>query len=107
MTILKMAHLTFCKALPAGMRGYGTSTGLAGMTLKADVADPMSGFFITTRDFFYRVQRHATGLGFKILLDLIASAERPVRVAEVPFVFRLRQAGESKLDTLVAWEYFV
>src|SRR5437867_3168870 len=40
------------------------ATRLAGMTLKADVADPMSGFFMTTRDFFYRVQRHATGLGF-------------------------------------------
>src|SRR5437016_7311478 len=36
------------------------ATRLAGMTLKADVADPMSGFFMTTRDFFYRVQRHAT-----------------------------------------------
>ncbi len=83
------------------------ATRLAGMTLKADVADPMSGFFILTREFFYRVQRHVTGLGFKILLDLIASAEKPVRFAEVPFVFRVRQAGRSKLDTLVAWEYFV
>jgi dolichol-phosphate mannosyltransferase len=83
------------------------ATRLAGMTLKADVADPMSGFFMLTRKFFYRVQRRVTGLGFKVLLDLIASAERPVQFAEVPFVFRLRQRGTSKLDTLVAWEYFL
>ena len=44
-------------------------------------------------------------IGFKILLDIVASARHPVAFQEVPFVFRARTAGASKLDTLVAWEY--
>jgi dolichol-phosphate mannosyltransferase len=30
-----------------------------------------------------------------------------VRVKELPYEFRRRRFGESKLDTLVAWEYFM
>src|SRR5581483_7406278 len=37
--------------------------------------------------------------------DLLASARRPVRFAEVAYRFRARRRGESKLDTLVAVEY--
>jgi len=47
-----------------------------------------------------------SGQGFKILLDLLASSSRPLRVRELPFEFRTRRHGESKLDTLVVWEYF-
>ena len=43
--------------------------------------------------------------GFKILLDLFASAPRPLRFAEVPCRFNARQHGESKLDTMAAWEF--
>jgi dolichol-phosphate mannosyltransferase len=49
--------------------------------------------------------RRLSGQGFKILLDLLASAPQPVRLKELPFEFRRRQHGESKLDTLVAWEF--
>jgi dolichol-phosphate mannosyltransferase len=70
-----------------------------------DLSDPMSGFFMLTREFFDEVMRRTTGVGFKILLDLVASSPRPVRVAEVPYVFRARQHGESKLDINVAVEY--
>lgn len=44
-------------------------------------------------------------MGFKILLDLLASSPRPLKVAEVPYTFRDRVHGESKLDNLVIWEY--
>jgi len=70
-----------------------------------ELSDPMSGFFMLTREFFEEVMRRTTGVGFKILLDLVASSPRPVRVAEVPYVFRSRQHGESKLDINVAVEY--
>jgi dolichol-phosphate mannosyltransferase len=43
--------------------------------------------------------------GFKILLDLFASAPRPLKFAEVPCGFNARQHGESKLDTMAAWEF--
>jgi len=48
-----------------------------------------------------------SSIGFKILVDLIASSPTPVRVAEVPYKFRERVAGESKLDNLVALEYLM
>ncbi len=70
-----------------------------------DLSDPMSGYFMLTRDFFDKVMRRTTGVGFKILLDLVASSPRPVRFAEVPYVFQPRQRGESKLDVNVALEY--
>jgi len=70
-----------------------------------DLSDPMSGYFMLTRTFFDEVMRRTTGVGFKILLDLVASSPRPVRFAEVPYVFQVRQRGESKLDINVAVEY--
>ena len=69
--------------------------------------DPMSGFFMLRRQFFEEVVYRLSGLGFKILMDIFASAHRPVDFREVPFVFRTRQTGESKLDSQVAWEYLM
>jgi dolichol-phosphate mannosyltransferase len=46
-------------------------------------------------------------VGFKILLDLVASSPTPVRFAEVPFTFRNRQQGKSKLDINVGLEYLL
>jgi dolichol-phosphate mannosyltransferase len=69
------------------------------------LSDPMSGFFMLDRRFLEEVIHSASGIGFKILLDLVASSKRPVRFAEVPFTFRKRVHGESKLDVLVGLEY--
>jgi dolichol-phosphate mannosyltransferase len=74
---------------------------------KHDLSDPMSGFFILTREMFDRVVRRTTGVGFKILLDLVASSPTPVRFAEVPFTFRNREQGKSKLDINVGLEYLL
>jgi dolichol-phosphate mannosyltransferase len=82
------------------------ATRLSHLVLKADLADPMSGFFMMTHDAMIRcVKGNISGIGFKILLDLFASSPRPLRFKELPYDFRARQAGESKLDTMVAWEY--
>lgn len=72
---------------------------------RADLSDPMSGFFIMQRDFFEETARSLSPLGFKILLDLFASAPRAVRFAEVPYRFRQRQHGKSKLDAPVLLDY--
>ncbi|MGA2132412.1 MAG: glycosyltransferase family 2 protein [Bryobacteraceae bacterium] len=72
---------------------------------KHELSDPMSGYFMLTRGFFEEVMRRTTGVGFKILLDLVASSPRPVRFAEIPYVFQPRQRGQSKLDVNVAMEY--
>lgn len=72
---------------------------------RADLSDPMSGFFVVHRDFFEETVRRLSPHGFKILLDLFASAPRTVRFAEVPYRFRQRQHGESKLNALVLLDY--
>ncbi|MES1261824.1 MAG: glycosyltransferase family 2 protein [Acidobacteriota bacterium] len=69
------------------------------------LTDPMSGFFVVSRGFFEEVVHHTSGIGFKVLLDLVASSRRPVRFAEIPYSFRARLHGSSKLDILVAAEY--
>ena len=77
----------------------------ARLVIKVDLSDPMSGFFLMRRQAFDEAVRQLSQQGFKILLDLFASAPRPLRFAEMPYQFGLRQHGESKLDSMVVWEY--
>ena len=73
------------------------------------LTDPMSGFFMVRRSFLLEVvhdlQCGGRCGGFKILVDLLASAGRPVRLGEVGYTFRARRHGESKLDVVVGIEY--
>jgi dolichol-phosphate mannosyltransferase len=80
---------------------------LSRVVVRADLADPMSGFFMIRRESVHRAVPHLSGVGFKILLDLFASSSTPLRFKELPFHFRTRHAGESKLDSQVAWEYLL
>jgi dolichol-phosphate mannosyltransferase len=78
---------------------------LSRLILHTEVSDPMSGFFVVDRRFLDHVIYRTSGVGFKILVDLLASARKPVKLAEVPYTFRMRGAGESKLDLAVSLEY--
>lgn len=78
---------------------------LARRLLRVEIADPMSGFFMMRQDRFKALAPSLSTQGFKILLDIAASAEAPLRIAELPYVFRDREAGESKLGSLVALDY--
>jgi dolichol-phosphate mannosyltransferase len=78
---------------------------LARALLPVRVADPMSGFFMLPRPLAEELAPRLSATGFKILLDLLLSAPRPLRVLELPYRFRARAAGESKLDALVLVEY--
>ncbi|MCK8785192.1 glycosyltransferase family 2 protein [Roseomonas sp. NAR14] len=69
------------------------------------ISDPMSGFFAIRREAFLAAAPNLSGAGFKILLDIAASAPRPLGVAEVPYTFRRREAGESKLNATVVLDY--
>jgi dolichol-phosphate mannosyltransferase len=77
----------------------------ARMLLRQPVSDPMSGFFALRREVAEQTVHRLSAIGFKILLDILASAPEPVRVREVPYTFRERLAGTSKLDELVIWEF--
>lgn len=81
------------------------STWLAGLVLKAETTDPMSGFFLIRRDLFAQLAPKLSGSGFKILVDILASLDRSIRIAELPYTFRTRLHGESKLDSAIALEY--
>jgi len=81
------------------------SGAMARLALRADVKDVMSGFFMVRRDLVEEIAPRLCSEGFKILADLLASAPGPVRVAELPYTFRTRQAGESKLDAKVALDF--
>ncbi len=89
------------------VRISGVATRLARLVVSAELTDPMSGFFVIRRAAFDRAVRRLSGQGFKILLDLFASAPTPLRFKELPYRFRPRIHGESKLDTLVVWEYLM
>jgi dolichol-phosphate mannosyltransferase len=78
---------------------------LSRLLCKVEIADPMSGFFMFRREAFEGAIRQMSGQGFKILLDFLASSSKPLTVRELPYHFGERQFGESKLDTLVAWEF--
>jgi dolichol-phosphate mannosyltransferase len=73
--------------------------------LRQPVSDPMSGFFMLQRKVLNSIVYGLSGVGFKILLDILATVKQPLRIDEVPYCFRDRFAGESKLDEMVIWEY--
>lgn len=74
---------------------------LSRIVAKADLSDPLSGFFLLHQSLRDETVRDLNGTGFKILLDIFASAKRPLAFTEVPMRFRERHSGESKLDASV------
>jgi len=90
---------------PARKLGSRAATALGRKALKTEVSDPVSGFFMIRRACVDRVADRLEPAGFKILFDLIASQDEPLRVRELPYAFQAREAGESKLDGRVALEY--
>ena len=81
------------------------ANGLARALLGARLTDPMSGFFMLRRDRVEALASRLSPQGFKILLDILASSRPRLKVVELPFVFRERVAGESKLDSAVMLEF--
>ncbi|WP_270937547.1 glycosyltransferase [Falsiroseomonas oryzae] len=80
-------------------------TRMAQAMLPVPVADPMSGFFLLKRDLVEEIAPRLTGRGFKILLDILLTLPRRPQVAEVPYAFRAREHGASKLDATVLLEF--
>lgn len=80
-------------------------TYMSHLIFRCSISDPMSGFFLVDRRYLQRVIHRLTGAGFKILVDLVASSSHPVRLAEIPYRFRQRQHGESKLDLNTQLEF--
>jgi dolichol-phosphate mannosyltransferase len=89
------------------IRKWGSefATRLANRFIGTQVSDPMSGFFMIRREL---VEKHAVSLageGYKVLMDILWTAGKSLKISEVSYRFRERQTGESKLDTLVTFDY--
>src|ERR1700724_89038 len=81
------------------------ATEVAKRVLRVKIADPMSGFFMIRRDRFEQLAPQLSTHGFKILLDIVATAHGDLRIKEIPFTFGSRLHGESKLDSMVALDF--
>jgi dolichol-phosphate mannosyltransferase len=82
-----------------------TATRLTNVLLRTKVSDPMSGFFMIRRDAVDKIAPKLSTGGFKLLLDILASAPTGLRIAEVPYTFKPRRVGASKLDGVVIADF--
>ncbi|HJW40564.1 MAG TPA: glycosyltransferase family 2 protein [Rhizomicrobium sp.] len=73
--------------------------------LNVPLSDPMSGFFMLRRDRFDAIAGRLSPAGFKILLDVVATAGPSLRVAEQSYVFGKREQGESKFNIQIGVEF--
>ena len=85
--------------------GSRVAAWLGRRVLKAEISDPVSGFFMIRREVVVAVAPRLSGEGFKILFDIIACQPKPLRIVELPYAFAARQTGESKLGRRVVVEY--
>jgi dolichol-phosphate mannosyltransferase len=92
--------------------GSRLATKLSDLVTGQPISDPMSGFFLMRREVFDEIAPSLSNEGFKILLDIIVSARRAharhgkeLKVGEVPYVFRPRHAGESKMSSIVVVQF--
>lgn len=81
------------------------ATGLSKRLTGVVLSDPMSGFFMVRTDRFRARVAQLTGVGYKILLDILSAPGPRLEVLEIPYEFRSRQWGESKLDNRVLLEF--
>ena len=81
------------------------SSTLARLFLRVDLTDPLSGYFMIRRAAFEHLAPELSSQGFKILLDVVATARGKLRIKELPLVFRERLHGESKLDARIAFDF--
>jgi|ERR1700722_11014061 dolichol-phosphate mannosyltransferase len=73
---------------------------LLGVRLK----DPMSGYFLVWRKDFCEIREHLNGEGFKILLEILSHLHAS-KIIEVPYAFRPRMQGQSKLSGRIILQF--
>jgi dolichol-phosphate mannosyltransferase len=79
---------------------------LARVMLRTPVNDPMSGFFVLSRDRYEAVADRVNPKGFKILLEFLATGPAPT-VTEIGFRFGHRLHGATKLTGSVVVAYLM
>jgi dolichol-phosphate mannosyltransferase len=89
----------------ARIRSSQLATEIAKRMTGVPLSDPMSGFFMTRTELVRDLAPRLSAVGFKVLLDVFLTARTPLRFREIPYRFRSRQAGQSKMDMKVLLEF--
>ncbi|WP_417597865.1 glycosyltransferase [Novosphingobium aquae] len=92
---------------PDRVKASGFANRLANKVTGVELSDPMSGYFMLRAELLRGDAHKLSGVGFKILLDILATVEQPLRVKELPMNFAARAEGESKLDQTVIFEFLI
>jgi dolichol-phosphate mannosyltransferase len=92
---------------PQREKASGLANRLARKVTGVQLSDPMSGYFMLKAEILRADAHRLSGVGFKILLDILATVDRPLRIREFPLAFAARAAGESKLDRTIVFEFLV
>ena len=92
---------------PDRVKASGMANALASKVTGVDLTDPMSGYFLVRAETLRADAHRLSGVGFKILLDLLATVDTKLRVKEFPLFFAARASGESKLDRTIVFEFLV
>ncbi|GFM29818.1 dolichol-phosphate mannosyltransferase [Novosphingobium sp. PY1] len=92
---------------PDRVKASGIANRIANKVTGVELTDPMSGYFMLRTETLRADAHRLSGVGFKILLDILATVDRPLRVKEFPLHFAARAEGESKLDQTVVFEFLI
>ena len=92
-------------AAPQRERLSGVANALARRMTGVELSDPMSGYFMLSTDVARSLAPRLSGIGFKILLDLLATSKGTLRVEEIAMKFAARREGVSKLDRAIAFDF--
>ena len=86
-------------------QGSQLANALARKLTGTALTDAMSGYFMLRTEQLRKQAPDLSGIGFKIMLDILSTAEPRLNVKEFPLKFAKRLAGESKLDHGVALDF--
>ncbi len=92
---------------PDRVKASGLANAIARKVTGVTLSDPMSGYFLLKTETLRADAHRLSGVGFKILLDILATVDEPLRVRDFPMDFAARVEGESKLDRTVVFEFLV
>ncbi len=92
---------------PDRVKASGIANTIARKLTGVELSDPMSGYFMLKAEVLRGDAHRLSGVGFKILLDILATVDDALRVKEFPMHFAARAGGESKLDRTVVFEFLV
>lgn len=75
--------------------------------LRDNLTDWTSNFFALHRELFEEVSHGLSQLGFKLLLDILLTARRNVRIVEVPIALGTPTASNANFESYFTWDYLM